>query len=299
MLQIANISRNNLQNVSTKLPKHAMTVVTGVAGSGKSSLITAGFEREQEAIFIDQKLVHASNRSNLLTYLDIFDDVRSFFSQHTGLKKSMFSYNSEGACPECHGKGVLKRNLHLCQTFLQVCELCGGTRYRPKVLEAKVEGYSIADILALTVDEAIEKFSDSPGIIRPLQALADTGLNYMTLGQSLDTLSGGEIQRVKLSRYLTQDVTDKIFIFDEPTTGLHEDDLPILIDCFNHLIEEGNTVILIEHNLTMMTQADWLIDIGPYAGDKGGQLLYAGEPEGIFDIDNSITAKHLKRYIGQ
>lgn len=152
--------------------------------------------------------------------------------------------------------------------FSQVCELCGGTRYRPKVLEAKVEGYSIADILALTVDEAIEKFSDSPGIIRPLQALADTGLNYMTLGQSLDTLSGGEIQRVKLSRYLTQDVTDKIFIFDEPTTGLHEDDLPILIDCFNHLIEEGNTVILIEHNLTMMTQADWLIDIGPYAEIK-------------------------------
>ena len=268
MLQIANISRNNLQNVSTKLPKHAMTVVTGVAGSGKSSLITAGFEREQEAIFIDQKPVHASNRSNLLTYLDIFDDVRSFFSQHTGLKKSMFSYNSEGACPECHGKGVLKTELAFMPDFSQVCELCGGTRYRPEVLEAKVEGYSIADILALTVDEAIEKFSDSPGIIRPLQALADTGLNYMTLGQSLDTLSGGEIQRVKLSRYLTQDVTDKIFIFDEPTTGLHEDDLPILIDCFNHLIEEGNTVILIEHNLTMMTQADWLIDIGPYVEIK-------------------------------
>ncbi|UDI77262.1 excinuclease ABC subunit UvrA [Staphylococcus taiwanensis] len=299
MLQISNINRNNLQTVSTELPKHAMTVVTGVAGSGKSSLITAGFEREQEAIFIDQKPVHASNRSNLLTYLDIFDDVRRFFSQHTGLKKSMFSYNSEGACPECHGKGVLKTELAFMPDFSQVCELCGGTRYRPEVLEAKVEGYSIADILALTVDEAIEKFNDSPSITRPLQALADTGLNYMTLGQSLDTLSGGEIQRVKLSRYLTQDVTDKIFIFDEPTTGLHEDDLPILIDCFNHLIEEGNTVILIEHNLTMMTQADWLIDIGPYAGDKGGQLLYAGEPDGIFDIENSVTAKHLKRYISQ
>ncbi|MDY4023170.1 excinuclease ABC subunit UvrA [Staphylococcus borealis] len=297
MLQISNISRNNLQNVSTELPKHAMTVVTGVAGSGKSSLISAGFERNSNVIFIDQKPVHASNRSNLLTYLGIFDDVRSFFSQHTGLKKSMFSYNSEGACPECHGKGVLKTELAFMPDFSQICELCGGTRYRPEVLEAKVEGYSIADILALTVDEAIEKFSESPGITRPLQALADTGLNYMTLGQSLDTLSGGEIQRVKLSRYLTQDVTDKIFIFDEPTTGLHEDDLPILIDCFNHLIDEGNTVILIEHNLTMMTQADWLIDIGPYAGDKGGQLLYAGEPDGIFNIDNSVTAKHLKRYI--
>ncbi|MGA4514385.1 ATP-binding cassette domain-containing protein [Staphylococcus caledonicus] len=297
MIKLENISRNNLKNVSTELPKHAMTVVTGVAGSGKSSLIKAGFERDNEAIFIDQKPVHASNRSNLLTYLDIFDDVRSFFSKHTGLKKSMFSYNSEGACPECHGKGVLKTELAFMPDFSQVCEMCGGTRYRPEVLEATVDGYSIADILALTVDEAIEKFEDSPTITRPLQALADTGLNYMTLGQSLDTLSGGEIQRVKLSRYLTQDVSDKAFIFDEPTTGLHEDDLPILIDCFNHLIDEGNTVILIEHNLTMMTQADWFIDIGPFAGDKGGQLLYSGQPKGIFDIDNSVTAKHLKRYI--
>ncbi|PTE69366.1 daunorubicin resistance protein DrrC [Staphylococcus devriesei] len=297
MIKLENISRNNLKNVSTKLPKHAMTVVTGVAGSGKSSLIKAGFERDNEAIFIDQKPVHASNRSNLLTYLDIFDDVRSFFSKHTGLKKSMFSYNSEGACPECHGKGLLKTELAFMPDFSQVCEMCGGTRYRPEVLEATVDGYSIADILALTVDEAIEKFEDSPTITRPLQALADTGLNYMTLGQSLDTLSGGEIQRVKLSRYLTQDVSDKTFIFDEPTTGLHEDDLPILIDCFNHLIDEGNTVILIEHNLTMMTQADWFIDIGPFAGDKGGQLLYSGQPKGIFDIDNSVTAKHLKRYI--
>ncbi|PNZ90485.1 excinuclease ABC subunit UvrA [Staphylococcus devriesei] len=297
MIKLQNISRNNLKNVSTELPKHAMTVVTGVAGSGKSSLIKAGFERDNDAIFIDQKPVHASNRSNLLTYLDIFDDVRSFFSKHTGLKKSMFSYNSEGACPECHGKGVLKTELAFMPDFSQVCEMCGGTRYRPEVLEATVDGYSIADILALTVDEAIEKFEDSPTITRPLQALADTGLNYMTLGQSLDTLSGGEIQRVKLSRYLTQDVSDKTFIFDEPTTGLHEDDLPILIDCFNHLIDEGNTVILIEHNLTMMTQADWFIDVGPFAGDKGGQLLYSGYPKGIFDIDNSVTAKHLKRYI--
>ncbi|PNZ69382.1 excinuclease ABC subunit UvrA [Staphylococcus croceilyticus] len=297
MINISNISRNNLNNISTELPKHAMTVVTGVAGSGKSSLITAAFEKNQDAIFIDQKPVHASNRSNLLTYLDIFDDVRSFFSKHTGLKKSMFSYNSEGACPECHGKGVLKTELAFMPDFSQVCEMCGGTRYRPEVLEAKVDGYSIADILALTVEEAIEKFSDSPNITRPLQALADTGLNYMTLGQSLDTLSGGEIQRVKLSRYLTQDVTNQLFIFDEPTTGLHEDDLPILIDCFNNLIDEGNTVILIEHNLTMMTQADWLIDIGPFAGDKGGQLLYAGQPEGIFEVENSVTAKHLKNYI--
>ena len=178
------------------------------------------------------------------------------------MKKSMFSYNSEGACPECNGKGVLKTELAFMPDFSQVCEMCGGTRYRPEVLEAKVEGYSIADILALTVSEAISQFEGQDSITRPLQALANTGLQYMTLGQSLDTLSGGEIQRVKLSRYLTEDVHDHIFIFDEPTTGLHEDDLPVLIDCFNHLIDDHNTVILIEHNLTMMTQADWFIDIG-------------------------------------
>lgn len=297
MISIENINRNNLKNISTELPKHAMTVVTGVAGSGKSSLITTAFEHNEDAIFIDQKPVHASNRSNLLTYLDIFDEVRSFFSKHTGLKKSMFSYNSEGACPECHGKGVLKTELAFMPDFSQVCDMCGGTRYRPEVLDAKVDGYSIADILNLTVDEAIEKFEGYINITRPLQALSNTGLNYMTLGQSLDTLSGGETQRVKLSRYLTEDVTEKIFIFDEPTTGLHEDDLPILINCFNHLIDEGNTVILIEHNLTMMTEADWFIDIGPFAGDHGGQLLYAGEPKGLLDVKNSVTAKHLKRYI--
>ena len=168
--------------------------------------------------------------------------------------------------------------------FSQICEMCNGTRYRPEVLEATVDGNSIADILALTVSEAIAQFDGQESITRPLQALANTGLNYMTLGQSLDTLSGGEIQRVKLSRYLTEDVHDQIFIFDEPTTGLHEDDLPVLIDCFNHLIEQGNTVILIEHNLTMMTQADWFIDIGPYAGDKGGQLLYSGQPAGLLKI---------------
>ena len=171
----------------------------------------------------------------------------------------MFSYNSEGACPECHGKGVIKTELAFMLDFSQICEMCNGTRYRPEVLEATVDGNSIADILALTVSEAIAQFDGQESITRPLQALANTGLNYMTLGQSLDTLSGGEIQRVKLSRYLTEDVHDQIFIFDEPTTGLHEDDLPVLIDCFNHLIEQGNTVILIEHNLTMMTQADWFL----------------------------------------
>ena len=300
-IHLSHISRNNLQDVSVELPKHAMTVVTGVAGSGKSSLIHAGFENQDNVTFIDQKPVHASSRSNLLTYLNIFDDVRDFFSKATGMKKSMFSYNSEGACPECHGKGVLKTELAFMPDFTQVCDVCGGTRYRPEVLEAKVDGYSIADILSLTVDEAIDFFSSNPKIAEPLQALKATGLDYMTLGQSLDTLSGGEIQRVKLSRYLTESasVENQIFIFDEPTTGLHEDDIPILIESFNHLIQRNNTVILIEHNLTMMTEADWIIDIGPYAGSRGGKLLFEGLPKDLLKEDQSVTAKHLRRYLNQ
>ncbi|MCO4355576.1 excinuclease ABC subunit UvrA [Staphylococcus agnetis] len=291
------ISRNNLNDVSVKIPKQALTVLTGVAGSGKSSLIKAGFEREPNAIFIDQKPVHASNRSNLLTYMDVFDEVRDFFSKATGLKKGMFSYNSEGACPNCNGKGVLKTELAFMPDFSQVCEVCGGTRYKQEVLDAKVEGKSIADVLALTVEEAITLFEKEPTIASRLKALQSTGLYYMTLGQSLDTLSGGEMQRVKLSRYLTEKMSNHVFIFDEPTTGLHEDDIPILQSRFEQLIKDGNTVILIEHNLTMMTQADWLIDVGPGAGTKGGHILYSGPPQDLFHIQNSVTAKHLARYI--
>lgn len=297
-IKLSNISRNNLKNVSTKIPKQAMTVVTGVAGSGKSSLIHEGLGQLQDTIFIDQKPVHASSRSNLLTYLNIFDEVRSYFSEETGLKKSMFSYNSEGACPECHGKGILKTELAFMPDFTQTCDVCDGLRYKPEVLDAKIAGYSIADILALTVDEAIEFFHSKHNISTPLNALKSTGLNYMTLGQTLNTLSGGEIQRVKLSKYLTRTVNHQTFVFDEPTTGLHEDDIPILLDCFNQLIDDNNTVVVIEHNLTMMTHADWIIDIGPYAGGQGGQLLYEGKPKGLLDIKASVTAKHLLRYLG-
>ncbi|WHI55066.1 excinuclease ABC subunit UvrA [Mammaliicoccus lentus] len=296
-LHLKNINNNNLNNVSIDIPKNILSVLTGVAGSGKSSLLKAGLYNRSDTTFIDQKPVHASNRSNLLTYMDLFDEVREFYSNETGLKKSMFSYNSEGACPECNGKGVIKTELAFMPDFSQICEVCKGTRYRPEVLAAKVNGYSIADVLALTVEEGIDMFSHNHKIYSRLNHLQATGLHYMTLGQSLDTLSGGEIQRVKLSRYLDQSATDEIFVFDEPTTGLHEDDIPTLLSCFEQLIEQGNTVIIIEHNLTMMTHADWIIDVGPGAGMNGGHILYSGPPQGILDVDDSFTAKHLKRYI--
>ncbi|MBF0840966.1 excinuclease ABC subunit UvrA [Staphylococcus lentus] len=296
-IHLKNINNNNLKNVSIDIPKNILSVLTGLAGSGKSSLLKAGLYNRSDTTFIDQKPVHASNRSNLLTYMDLFDEVREFYSNETGLKKSMFSYNSEGACPECNGKGVIKTELAFMPDFSQICEVCKGTRYRPEVLAAKVNGYSIADVLALTVEEGIDMFSHNHKIYSRLNHLQATGLHYMTLGQSLDTLSGGEIQRVKLSRYLDQSATDEIFVFDEPTTGLHEDDIPTLLSCFEQLIEQSNTVIIIEHNLTMMTHADWIIDVGPGAGMNGGHILYSGPPQGILHVDNSFTAKHLKRYI--
>jgi len=296
-IKLNNITKNNLDNVSVEIPKNMTTVFTGVAGSGKSTLLSEGLKAKEDCIFVNQKSIHTSSRSNVLTYMNVFDDIRSFFSKKTGLKKSMFSYNSEGACPECGGKGVIKTELAFMPELSQVCELCQGSRYKEEVLDAKVDGYSIADILALTVEDAINLFEENKTVRERLYHLEQTGLQYMTLGQSLNTLSGGEMQRLKLSWHLDSDTSDTVYVFDEPTTGLHEKDIPTLLECFEILIEAGNTVIIVEHNLTMMTHADWLIDIGPGAGNDGGRVLYSGFPAGIFDVEESVTGKHLKRYI--
>ncbi|WP_420496262.1 excinuclease ABC subunit UvrA [Macrococcus psychrotolerans] len=295
-IALKNITKNNLKDVSVNIPEHVLTAVTGVAGSGKSTLIQTGLREREDVVYIDQKPVHATNRSNLLTYLDIFDDIRGYYSKETGLKKGMFSYNSEGACPNCNGKGVIKTELAFMSDFVQQCEVCHGKRYRPEVLEAKVKGYSIADMLELSVEEAID-FFQIDNVNQVLKSVKRTGLDYMTLGQSLDTLSGGESQRVKLSRYINEGVKDKIFIFDEPTTGLHEADIDNLKRIFDYLIDEDNTVIVIEHNLTMMNYADWIIDIGPRAGLGGGKVLYSGVPKEIVHEETSLTGKHLLKYI--
>lgn len=295
-IALKNITKNNLKDVSVNIPEHVLTAVTGVAGSGKSTLIQTGLREREDVVYIDQKPVHATNRSNLLTYLDVFDDIRAYYSKETGLKKGMFSYNSEGACPNCNGKGVIKTELAFMSDFVQQCEVCHGKRYRPEVLEAKIKGCSIADMLELSVEEAID-FFPIESVNEVLKSVKRTGLDYMTLGQSLDTLSGGESQRVKLSRYINEGVKDKIFIFDEPTTGLHEADIDNLKRIFDYLIDEDNTVIVIEHNLTMMTYADWIIDIGPRAGLGGGKVLYSGVPKEIVHEETSLTGKHLLKYI--
>ncbi|MCG1383334.1 excinuclease ABC subunit UvrA [Staphylococcus epidermidis] len=295
--QIGPINKNNLFNVKVDIPKQVLTVLTGVAGSGKSSLVKAGFINYNNAIFIDQKSVQGSNRSNLLTYLGVFDRIRTFFSKETGLSKSMFSYNSKGACPNCGGKGYIETELAFMGEFSQPCEVCHGKRYRPEVLNATVNGYSIADFLELTVDDGIRFFDKESDVKAKLQAISKTGLNYITLGQPLSTLSGGEIQRVKLGQYLNEEVSDSIFIFDEPTTGLHETDIPVLMNCFNDLIEQNNTVILIEHNLSIMCEADWIIDVGPGPGLDGGKVQFSGTPMDFVDFKETLTSKHLKRYL--
>ncbi|WP_440866010.1 ATP-binding cassette domain-containing protein [Staphylococcus shinii] len=291
------VTQNNLNNVTVDIPKHVLTVLTGVAGSGKSSLVKASFAKNDNAVFMDQKAIQGSDRSNLLTYLGVFDRVRNFFSKETGLNKSMFSYNSKGACPNCGGKGYIETELAFMGEFSQTCEVCHGKRYKPEVLNATIDGYSIADFLELTVDEGIRFFDKENEIQSKLQAISKTGLNYVTLGQPLSTLSGGEIQRVKLGQYLNDAVTDSIFIFDEPTTGLHEADIPILINCFNDLIEQNNTVILIEHNLSIMCDADWIIDVGPGPGLDGGKVQFSGYPINFVKENKTLTSKHLKLYI--
>ena len=294
--QIGPVTQNNLKEVSADIPKEVLTVITGVAGSGKSTLIKAGFEDEDNVIIMDQKAIQGSSRSNLLTYLDVFDSVRNFFHKQTELSKAMFSYNSKGACPNCGGKGYIKTELAFMGDFSQTCEVCHGKRYRPEVLEATVDGYSIADVLDLTVDEGIEFFDEQSDVKSKLEALSKTGLTYMTLGQPLSTLSGGEMQRVKLAQHLDEQVQDSVFIFDEPTTGLHEADIPVLMKCFDDLMSRNNTVILIEHNLSIMCEADWIIDVGPGPGLDGGKVLFSGTPKDFIKEEDTLTSKHLKRY---
>ncbi len=290
-LSIKDATLHNLRNVSVDIPAGVLTVVTGVAGSGKSTLINEVFlSQHPDAIVIDQSAIGVSTRSNPATYTGIMDDVRKAFASANKVNQGLFSFNSKGACENCQGLGVVYMDLSFLDSVKLPCEVCGGRRFKEEVLAYKLNGKSIAEVLQMTVEQALE-FFQLKEVVRKLQAMSDVGLNYITLGQPLSTLSGGECQRIKLASELHK--KGSIYVMDEPTTGLHMSDIGHLLEIMNRLVDAGNTVIVIEHNLAVISQADWIIDMGPDGGSKGGQVVFEGTPEQILHAEQSITGKYL------
>ena len=302
-----------------------MTVVTGVSGSGKSSLVNEvlykslaqkinkskvkpgafdsieGIDQLDKIIEIDQSPIGRTPRSNPATYTGVFDDIRDVFAQTNeakirGYQKGRFSFNVKGGrCEACKGDGIIKIEMHFLPDVYVPCEVCDGKRYNRETLEVTYKGKNIAEVLEMTVEEATYFFENIPKIHRKLQTLVDVGLGYITLGQQATTLSGGEAQRVKLASELHKRSTGRsIYILDEPTTGLHVDDISRLLKVLNRLVENGDTVVIIEHNLDVIKTADHIIDLGPEGGDGGGTLVATGTPEEIANVESSYTGKYLK-----
>ncbi|WP_070001121.1 ATP-binding cassette domain-containing protein [Cellulosilyticum sp. I15G10I2] len=285
-------SLHNLKNISLNIPKGLFTVVTGVAGSGKSSLVNGVFAKEfPESIVISQSPVHQTARSNSATYLGIMDEIRALFAKENGVEKGLFSYNSIGACPACNGTGFKTLNMSFMDVIEVECTECNGTRYRTDVLKYLYKGKNIVEMMGTTAEEALEIFNDNK-IKSKLKGINTVGLSYLTLGQSLDTLSGGECQRLKLAKELG--AKGNIYILDEPTTGLHMSDVKVILSIINKLVDRGNTVIVIEHNTDMIRNADWIIDIGPEGGSRGGRIIYEGNLGGLQICSESVTAKFVQ-----
>ena len=290
-LSLRKVGVNNLRDVSVDIPVGVLTVVTGVAGAGKSSLIDGAFVPAfPDAIVIDQSAVGTSPRSNPATYTGIMDDVRKEFARANKVSAGLFSFNSKGACENCGGLGVVYTDLSFFESVKSPCEVCGGRRYQDEVLAYKLDGKSIVDVLEMTVLQALDHI-DQPEIQRKLEALRDVGLDYLTLGQPLDTLSGGECQRIKLASQLHKE--GSVYVMDEPTTGMHKSDTADLLALINKLVDAGNTVIVIEHNMDLVRNADWVIDLGPEGGSRGGQVVFEGTPADLKKAKGSITAQYV------
>ncbi|HGF7254559.1 TPA: ATP-binding cassette domain-containing protein [Enterococcus faecium] len=283
-------SLHNLKNIRLEIPKGVFTVVSGVAGSGKSTLVNQVFLKDfPESLLIDQNPIHTNKRSNPATFSGIMNNIRKAFGKENQVDAGYFSYNSKGACPECKGMGVIELNLSFMDESEVVCSNCHGKRYDPAVLDYRYRGKNIVEVMDMTIEEALE-FFDEKEIQRKLENLEEVGIGYLTLGQPMDTLSGGEAQRLKLANELK--TNGQIYILDEPTTGLHMSDVENVIRIINNLVDKGNTVIVIEHNLDVIRSADWIIDLGPEGGSGGGNILYEGIPGGLKNAQ-TITGNYI------
>ncbi|NGY65848.1 excinuclease ABC subunit UvrA [Lentzea sp. NEAU-D13] len=299
-LEIRGASTNNLRDVDVDIPLGVLTVVTGVAGSGKSSLIHQSMPRDAGAIVVDQTPIKGSRRSNPATYTGLLEPIRKAFAKANGVKPALFSANSEGACPNCNGAGVVFTDLGIMATIESPCDVCEGKRFDQAVLEFKFGGRDISEVLAMPVSEAVEFFgageAKTPAAHAILARLADVGLGYLSLGQPLTTLSGGERQRLKLATHMA----DKggIYVLDEPTTGLHLADVEQLLGLLDRLVDSGKSVIVIEHHQAVMAHADWIIDLGPGAGHDGGKIVFEGTPADLVADRSTLTGEHLADYVG-
>ncbi|MFD9568845.1 ATP-binding cassette domain-containing protein [Streptomyces sp. NPDC059982] len=298
-LEIRGASRHNLRNVDVDVPLGVLTVVTGVAGSGKSSLVHGSIPAGAEVVFVDQSPIRGSRRSNPATYTGLLDPVRKAFAKANGVKPALFSANSEGACPACNGAGVIYTDLAMMAGVASTCEDCGGKRFDASVLDYHLGGRDISEVLAMPVTEAQEFFgageAHTPAAHRILGRLADVGLGYLTLGQPLTTLSGGERQRLKLATHMAE--KGGIYVLDEPTTGLHLADVEQLLGLLDRLVDSGKSVIVVEHHQAVMAHADWIIDLGPGAGHDGGRIVFEGTPADLVAARSTLTGEHLAAYV--
>jgi excinuclease UvrABC ATPase subunit len=299
-LEVRGATEHNLRDVDVDIPEGVLTVVTGVAGSGKSSLIHGSVSPRDGVVTIDQGAIRGSRRSNPATYTGLLDPIRKAFAKANGVKPALFSANSEGACPTCKGAGVIYTDLGIMDTVESTCEECGGKRFQAAVLEYHLGGKDISEVLAMPVAEAEAFFGDgeakTPAAHKILDRLADVGLGYLTLGQPLTTLSGGERQRLKLATHMGE--KGGVLVLDEPTTGLHLADVDHLLGLLDRLVDSGKTVIVIEHHQAVMAHADWIIDLGPGAGHDGGAIVFEGTPADLVAARSTLTARHLADYIG-
>jgi excinuclease UvrABC ATPase subunit len=299
-LEVRGASTHNLRDVDVDIPLGVLCVITGVAGSGKSSLIDGSVSGRDGVVSIDQGAIRGSRRSNPATYSGLLEPIRKAFAKENGVKPALFSSNSEGACPTCNGAGVIYTELGVMATVESTCEECEGKRFQASVLEYTLGGHNIAEVLAMSVTEAEGFFGDGdakvPAAHKILGRLADVGLGYLSLGQPLTTLSGGERQRLKLAALMAD--KGAVYVLDEPTSGLHLADVEQLLGLLDRLVDSGKSVIVIEHHQAVMAHADWIIDLGPGAGHDGGRIVFEGTPADLIADGSTVTGEHLAEYVG-